>query len=1754
MRNFKRTLALVLALVMIVGTFATVSAAKTVWYDEAVDMLDNLGISNIGNTADEPITRNEFVLWIAKIETTQMSDNAWKEKVNSVVFSDVTDEHYNAAIAYANKLDYVQGHGDGTFGPEDTLLLGELSAIVTRLMRYDYLCIGIEEGHWAIPYFTVAARNCQAFDQVFYKNTDTSNMDYQLNKGEAAYVLYTICNMANLGNFDNVPEKDLILTDDGINLGSKLEALGGNMVRSELYYVVDMEREEIVSEYISTSNPHGWNGAIGIGGGYGTHRPTNLLSENGQVVLVNLDKTNVIRIDNEEFMKAARESLGLDPVRDYLNEEPEINVFETINVGTLVNINVSKDFRKATANDDFTAYGIADNTGVAVVDIDDVDDITTLTASENSVVVDTYLQLQTTINEKYVGYAAVELIDKSKASDSTNFQPVLPGSYNADLVTKWSDVVTREYVEIADDPDTLYKDETKMGKYTYSATLTFKGVEYDYTYYFYVDPKNGAPVRGDIKKSDIKIYDANWNLLSIDEAMEQLINVAQGECYAVFNDVDGDGEYDNVWIKESFPFHVANKIGVDSYNNDAATDYFSSVSKGEIVGNVTTMKSNAVGSIGIDVEVKLNYTSRGCTNAFYFESTDDEDDGFNKIQLVLVSSNSRQTDAFDIATSGNNRDAEVPFYYTAVELATIKNGLVEKVSVNASKGYYTAQIRVDGELQTVKIPFEAAETVKFDVTVAGVTETYTVPAGDQWFSFLADAADAVKSGIVGTEDDATIKANTAAWMAGRYVRLVTNEKNEVLYIASPVEETAIGFVTKVAKTNTGDNTYNVTVTTYETQTLASEHINWSTDEDMTWGALKEQMNIATDGSWSHGYKSFVTTVAGHSPVTPSATAEPVTVNGVKYVETNVQINLSSTKVVSSTTRPATDEEIENEAAAGRALVSVKTEISSGGKVGFYCELDTLGANRTLVDTTKLVVLNKQSVDTKVTYIYETGNEILMDGKLEVDGDILNLGSSVAGDIVFSTVSSGDKDYWVDSVGNKLAKSYKNVTQVVVSDVVTKEVRAAASGAFDVANTALYNEIFKVGTLINEFPLDSADVNGVAENGAINTLNDLIYVKLISNTDGAYILSIDLDDVYTSVAPSVGVKFTRPWDDNSQGRFGDHSHLWRWYFPQTVISSVPTAFATVAGEHRLGTEERKADRIYFSEITAVIDENTTPADITRYLANGKDAAEGYITESAEADAIGYIASYNVVYGLNPYYDRTWNAEKGIYEYELFYEYVVTDSTTRSVAMFAIDAAKTYMTLLFVGEGTDSKPVVADTPALKAEFPATEYYIDSNNYVFKVLDGTKITYKTDKNGEYVTASNEFVYTEIFDADGALITGINGVTVYDTVSFDNDDARAENILAQKLVDANDASKGYKALELYANFEVSEAAKTVEGYFPGLYTLTINGSDYVATESTEVVIVTPSADGFDTTVTTLAALKSTDGLFVTNWEANSVSDDVVITTIAVVGEMANAEQAPEEDEEVETNRLVYLDGNASAFIDFNEYADMWTVVSDKDAYLLPSGEAIGVIKIEYNTYTEAKAAVVDLALKGGEWYYVDENNTVAGSASVSTKTATITSATSNGTILATVEGTKNVNVSAKDVVFFFIKDGVLTIASDSTNVSVIAADAFAKLDDELEKAFTKAETKYEDMKALYNDGELSKERLDYYEGLMNDAEAALEAAQEANFVKYRDGQFWGYANNPVYKYLLTQQGVFQNPNVTVSFDYIMIGDTMCVLTDSFK
>ena len=148
MKNFKRSLALVLALVMIVGTFASVSAFtltnQQAWFADAVYDLQNWGIiteSDVESAmTNKTIDRKTFTLWVAKILSQDVDGKIWEKGVETryedVNYGEDNDDN-SYAIAYATANGIVKGYNEGPnyqFGPDDALKLGQGAVIVIRLL------------------------------------------------------------------------------------------------------------------------------------------------------------------------------------------------------------------------------------------------------------------------------------------------------------------------------------------------------------------------------------------------------------------------------------------------------------------------------------------------------------------------------------------------------------------------------------------------------------------------------------------------------------------------------------------------------------------------------------------------------------------------------------------------------------------------------------------------------------------------------------------------------------------------------------------------------------------------------------------------------------------------------------------------------------------------------------------------------------------------------------------------------------------------------------------------------------------------------------------------------------------------------------------------------------------------------------------------------------------------------------------------------------------------------------------------------------------------------------------------------------------------------------------------------------------------------------------------------------------------------------------------------------------------------------
>lgn len=296
MRNFKRALALVLAAILVVGTFATVSAARVSeekWYQVGIDYLQEIGVDYISpSQAEMEITREEFVLWIAKIESHQLLDEAWDDEIwlgTDMAFADVQPgEDKFAAIAYAHQSGFITGEdddGDGvyTFAPDRNIILGEVAAIIVRLMGYEDRVSYEGDENWAYNYMRAAQNYCNAFNATFLEETRHYDPYAELTYGEAAYIVATIMNQTGNVNTSR--------TADGIKLNSYFDAVNATLVEDR-YFVVSLGEE---------------------------------------VVLACVDCDEIITISAKEFEALVRDALEMA-------DAEALNVADVLPVGSLINV------------------------------------------------------------------------------------------------------------------------------------------------------------------------------------------------------------------------------------------------------------------------------------------------------------------------------------------------------------------------------------------------------------------------------------------------------------------------------------------------------------------------------------------------------------------------------------------------------------------------------------------------------------------------------------------------------------------------------------------------------------------------------------------------------------------------------------------------------------------------------------------------------------------------------------------------------------------------------------------------------------------------------------------------------------------------------------------------------------------------------------------------------------------------------------------------------------------------------------------------------------------------------------------------------------------------------------------------------------------------------------------------------------------------------------------------------------------------
>lgn len=773
MKNFKRTLALVLAVIMVVGMFASVSAAKAKWYANAVRYIESVGIASIGSTAEDKITRDEFVLWVAKLESGTLNDKYWSSAMETP-FTDITEDHNQTAIWYAARRSLIEGNGDGTFAPDKNITFAEAAAVIVRLMRYTSKVEG-DADDWQWAYMEVANEYCEAFNNEFLDNVGGSvyDYDYELTKGEAAYLLATIMNAPNeiiKGQIDTSnPYKTTYksLTIDGMNLGERFYERwnGGYGATINAYYVsaIEFDFED---------------GTI----------------ESDNVVLTSVSDGTTKTVSAKDFTKLVRVSLGLAATK--ADDEDEINVRDTVKLGTLVDATLDKNGK-----------------------------VTAITAHTGSKVVDTHIVMDSMLGVEYGGLGIANWTASSIVSGASNSnvyrEAIINGNWSSDLLFTWDGtklVFEGTKYAFSEENHTLTDDK---GTADTSDDVYSKAVKGDLT--VFVNNDNVLTQITNTKDDEATVANDKY-VLTTAELKAMIPDVATGEVTIIFNDYDLDGKYDSVVINETAKTFDLVFVDNKTVNNKyySAGYSISDVASGKLnlvvlaegrFGMKTAFDSDADGKINEQIKdadltlanAQNNYTKYGTTTTYAC---------VDRAKCTPEAHPEHFTD------KGAEMNA-----YQVFDLATISSGVIEESTLRTfgnNTSYFVVKVKnAAGAYETVYIPAalknaDGVYTVKapsFKYTINGVEKSYTPTdwVFEEKLEFVTEIP-----GLLGIKNDAEVGsyADKASKLVGQYISYIVDSSNKAIYCVAGAPAAEDGYVLNVEESDIA-NMYNVTIATLD---------------------------------------------------------------------------------------------------------------------------------------------------------------------------------------------------------------------------------------------------------------------------------------------------------------------------------------------------------------------------------------------------------------------------------------------------------------------------------------------------------------------------------------------------------------------------------------------------------------------------------------------------------------------------------------------------------------------------------------------------------------------------------------------------------------------------------------------------------------------------------------------------------------------------------------------------------------------------
>ena len=165
MKNLKKLISVIIAVIMIVGSFATVSAAdykdveSTNSFAKAINVLSGLGIVNGDDEGNfnpkNEIKRSEMVALVCRM----MGEEDIANNSASNAFTDVAANHWAAGnIAWGVNRGIINGMGDGTFAPDASVSYQDAVVMIMRALGYDRIAQRAQNGGYPGGYLKLASQ------------------------------------------------------------------------------------------------------------------------------------------------------------------------------------------------------------------------------------------------------------------------------------------------------------------------------------------------------------------------------------------------------------------------------------------------------------------------------------------------------------------------------------------------------------------------------------------------------------------------------------------------------------------------------------------------------------------------------------------------------------------------------------------------------------------------------------------------------------------------------------------------------------------------------------------------------------------------------------------------------------------------------------------------------------------------------------------------------------------------------------------------------------------------------------------------------------------------------------------------------------------------------------------------------------------------------------------------------------------------------------------------------------------------------------------------------------------------------------------------------------------------------------------------------------------------------------------------------------------------------------------------------------